>query len=690
MDIAVDVGGTFTDVVIRDDEGSIRGYKSPTTPSDLSEGVFDGLRLAAADIGLDLGQLLESTDRFSFGTTVATNAILEHKVARTAFLATEGFRDVLSIREGGKDDTYNIALAYPPPYVPGELTFEIRERMTAEGAVHIPLDEASVVSAIERCREGGVQTIVVSLLWSIANPAHERRVGELIEAHLPDMPFSLGHQVNPCVREYRRTSAAAIDASLKPVVSRNVERMQAELERRGFRGTLAYVTSNGGQTSTREILDKPVYLCFSGPSAAPAAGRRFADVESIGEGNVVTVDMGGTSFDVSIVTGGEIPMHREGRIAGHVFGVPSVEVHTIGAGGGSIARVDSGGFIHVGPQSAGAHPGPACYGRGGQRPTVTDANLVSGALGESLSPGGGMVLSAESATAAIERDVAAPLGVTASEAAALVTLACEQNMVAAIEDLTVKRGVDPREYVMVAGGAAAGLHAAGMARELGIRRVIIPAMGGVLSAFGILASDVSFNFGRSHFTSSERFDFEGVSELLSSLEADAVRYLERMRIPAGARVLVRTCEARYAGQVWQLTLPLPTPRVANEGELAQLVEHFHQLHQRVYAVRSDADPVEVTEWNVRAVGRREEVRIPELRVASGVSAPAPISARRAYLGELRELVDVPVYRTDAIPVEHEVAGPAFVDAPLGNIVVSIGSTLRLTRFGSFVLDVATP
>ena len=686
MDISVDVGGTFTDLVIRDDAGRIVALKSPTTPGDVADGVMDGLRLFAEERGVGLDDLLAGTQRFAFGTTAATNAILEAKAARTALLTTEGFRDTLLIREGGKDDSYNIYQSYPPPYVPRALTFEIVERVSSEGEILTPLSESSVRAAIEHCREADVRAIAVSLLWSIANPEHERRVGELIESMLPGMPFSLGHRVNPCIREYRRTSATAIDASLKPIVGSSVRSIESRLEEHGFKGTLSYVTSNGGQTSSREIVEKPVYLCFSGPSAAPESGRRFAEVEGLGDGNVVTVDMGGTSFDVTIVTGGTIPRHREGRIAGHVFGVPSVEVHTIGAGGGSIARVDNGGFVHVGPESAGASPGPACYGQGGNRPTVTDANLVGGFLCGRFTAGGGMALSAELARDAVREHIASPLGILEREAAALIRLGCEQNMVVAIEDLTIKRGVDPREYVMVAGGAAAGLHAVAMARELGIRQVIVPPMSGVLSAFGILTGDVSFNFGEGFFASTGAFDHPAVDAVLSKLEGAAREYLTRMGFAAEHQRLVFSCEARYTGQVWQLTLELPHHRLDDASKLGDLVERFHELHESVYSVRSETDAVEITEWNVQAIGLLDDVVLPRLSSRGRDRAARPSSHRRCYLRETREHVDVPVLSGTNLPLEQTIEGPLLVDDALSTLVVDPGATVRLSPFGSYLVE----
>ncbi len=692
LEISADVGGTFTDFVVRDADGRISLFKSSTTPGRIADGIFAGLDLIAARRNSDLGALLSGCDSLAIGTTVATNAILEGKAAKTGLICTAGFRDTLLIREGGKADTYNIFVDYPDPYIPRYLSFGVPERVNAEGGIETPLDEAAVRAAIAQMRDWGVEAVAVALIWSIANPAHELRIAEILTATWPEAPFSLSHQVSPTLREYRRFSATAIDASLKPVVQRNIAAIEGRLAAAGFTGTLTFVTSNGGRTSTQEVLAKPVYLCLSGPSAAPHAGVTLARAEGIEDGNVLTIDMGGTSFDVSIATGWETPMHREGLIGGHMFGVPSVDVRTIGAGGGSIARVDAGGFVHAGPDSAGANPGPACYGRGGKRPTVTDANLVLGLLDPKGFADGQMELSTASAADAIRQHVAAPLGISVEEAASLIVLTVEQNMVGAIEDLTIRRGVDPRRYLLVSGGSAAGLHAAAIARELGMRHTLVPDVAGVLSAYGIATGDVRFGFARGLFASSARFDHAAVNAVLADLTADGTAYLDRMRVPAERRSLVYTAEARYAGQVWQLTLRLPQPRIDGAGGLADLVESFHRLHEQVYVVRAN-DPVEFTEWNLMATGHvapsADQARRPDPTGAAPSDTTRP-TTRRVFLREMGGHADIPVFDGSALRTGSSIAGPALVQTRLTVALVPLGCSAQITRRGGLMIDVAPP
>jgi N-methylhydantoinase A len=380
-------------------------------------------------------------------------------------------------------------------------------------------------------------------------------------------------------------------------------------------------------------------------------------------------------------------MHREGVIAGHVFGVPSVEVKTIGAGGGSIARVDAGGFVHVGPESSGSYPGPACYGRGGTLPTVTDSNLVRGFLSPDKFAGGTMTLSLDKARAAIDAQIAKPLGIDVLEAASLIGLTVEQNMVAAIEEITIRQGIAPREYTMMVGGAAAGLHAVPMARELGIRHVVVSPVAGVLSAFGILASDIKSGFSKSFAATSAGFDFAGVNATLSGLAEEAEDYLGRMRVPAADRQVEFSVEARYRGQVWQLSLALPKGEIADEAALTQVLEAFHQLHEKVYFVRS-GDPVEFTEWSAMAIGRLPKSWQNGDDVHS--SEKAARETRKVYLRELGGIADLPVHQAGALEAGRPIAGPALIDQALTTVVLYPGTSAKKSENGNLWIEIGDP
>lgn len=676
-ELSADVGGTFTDLVLRTDHRQIDIFKTSTTPENISTGILNGVTMIAGTLGLETRDFLAQCTSFACGTTIATNAILEGRQARTGLLCTEGFRDTLLIREGGKPDSYDFYVDYPAPYIPRHLTIGIPERINSEGGIETPLDEPAVRQALAQLREAQVEAIAVSLLWSIANPAHESRIGQIIAEEMPGLPFSLGHQVNPSVREYRRTSAAAIDASLKPLVQSRITEIDTMLTEAGFAGVLTFITSSGGRTSPAEIVQRPISLCLSGPSAAPQAGCRLARSEGVEVGNILTTDMGGTSFEVSVSTDWTTPMHREGMIGNHMFGVPSVEVKTIGAGGGSIAWIDAGGFIHVGPESAGAFPGPACYGRGGDRPTVTDANLVRGFMLPQSFANKQFDLDVAAAERVIREQIADPLGMDVKEAANLICMVAEQNMVSAIQDITIKRGVDPRNFTLVSGGAAGGLHVGAIARELGIRQVLIPRAAGVLSAYGIMTGAIKMSFAHSLFTHSQDFDFDGVNGLLARLRQDGLAFLDRMAVGPDARELRFSVEARYSGQVWQITLPVAATTL-DPASLADLVETFHALHETYYAVRSSGERVEFTEWNLEAMGPTSGEAVEAKGAISPTATAALAGTSRSEIRECGGQVDIPIYLGARLLPGTTLPGPALVQEAVTVNYIPPGCTGRVT------------
>lgn len=674
--IAVDVGGTFTDLVLRDSDHDTLLFKSLTTPNDLSEGIFNGLTLMAKAVGMSTRKMLESCSAFACGTTAATNAILEGKTARTALLCTEGFRDILSIRSGGRHG-FSIQEHFPQPYIPRSLTFGIRERVNAEGRIEVELDLDQAKAQLKACAMHKPEAVAVALLWSHINPQHELALGKLVEEVLPGIPYSLSHEVNPIMGEYKRTSATAIDASLKPVLKTQIAALEERLAENGFSLQPTFVCSNGGRTSSKEITDKPVYLCLSGPSTAPAAACRLAVRSGVTHGNIITIDVGGTSLDASIARGGRVAMHREGSIAGHVFGVPSIDVATVGSGGGSIAWVDAGGMLRVGPESAGSFPGPACYGRGGEQPTLTDANLVRGLLDPNTFADGQMTLSVEKARAAIKRDVATPLGVSIEEAASLIAAVTEQDMVAAIEELAIKRGFDPREFLLVSGGGAGGLHAARLARELGMREVLFPHAASVLCAYGTATGDIKFDFSVTCATNSKSFDFAAVQIALDELTLQGTTFLDRMGVDPLRRELRFTVDAHYQGQISHLTIDVPSyPK--NQEELRKLIEAFHNEHLRNYSVHAPEDTIEFVAWSVEAVGisneNAQEVQgnTEELRLLS-------LKRKRSTIDPVtRAEVSISLIASTELEPGDAFRGPALVEDRLTSLFVPERAIARVT------------
>ncbi len=682
--VTCDVGGTFTDVVVTDDAGRTAIGKSLTTPGGLIAGLTAAIEVAAEDLGLDAPAVLAACDLFVYATTQATNAVLVGRTARTALLVTDGFPDVLVRREGGSLRPYDFDTDPPAPYIPRRLTFEVPERIGAAGEVVRELDEEATVALARTLAVREVGAVAVCLLWSIVNPAHELRVGEILERELPGVPFTLSHRLNPIVREYRRASCTAIDASLKPIMQEHLREVADGLRALGFDGELLAANSLGGVIPMGALEQEPVYAVRSGPSLAPVAGRAYAEA-ALGTGDVVVCDTGGTSFDVSLVRDGEVVTTRETWLgepfAGHLTGLSSVDARSVGAGGGSIAWIDSGGLLRVGPQSAGAEPGPACYGNGGTEATVTDAALVLGYLDPDGFLGGRMKLDVVEAESAVAK-IGERIGVGPADAALAIMTIANEHMVAAIKEITINQGVDPRDGALVAGGGAAGLGIAAIARELGCASVLLPRTAGALSAFGAQQADIVTEAGRSLLTDSGDFDFEranaALTEIDGELEGTAAGLRERGLAIAAVEHFV---EARYAHQVWELEIPLRSHRLESAGELAALVDDFHAAHERIFAVNDPDQKVEAVYWKGRLIA---EPRKP------GLAGPTPPPSREPRLRSAHfpevGAVEVAVHDGGSIAPGETLPGPLLVAEPTTTIVVPPGATLRVTADGDYLLE----
>jgi N-methylhydantoinase A len=681
--IAVDTGGTFSDVVITDESGKLHVSKAPTTPRRAFEGVGTALEFAAQERGMDVASLLAATELFIYGTTRSTNAILTGDVARTAFLTTEGHPDTLVLREGGKMNPFDFRHAYPDSYIPRRLTFEIPERIDSEGAVAVALDEDRTRETLRSLRELGVEALAVSLLWSIVNPQHEIRVGELIAEELPDIPYTLSHQLNPIIREYRRASSAAIDASLKPLMQRHLGEMARDLRAAGFAGQLLVVTSFGGVMTVEDVSERPVYSVNSAPSMAPVAGKVYAP----GEASVIVCDMGGTSFDVSVIRSGYIKFTRETWIGpkytGHMTGLSSVDIKNIGAGGGSIAWIDSGGLLRVGPQSAGADPGPAAYARGGEEATVTDAAVVLGYLDPDFFLGGRIRLDADRAREAIERNVATPLGLGVEQAAWAMLTVANEHMVTAIRDITINEGLDPRGAVLVAGGGAGGMTVGRIAEALGATRILVPRTAGALSACGGLFSDIVSEYSISRRADTDRFDADSVNAGLAALDEQMDEFFRGLDTPAPMRSKEFFVEARYPYQVWELEVPLQGGRFDGAQDIDGMVDAFHEVHERVFAVSEPGQHIECIYWKGRATAELPKPRLPR-PPADGADAPPLSTTRPAWFGGDTAHDTQRHFGADLTP-GHVLTGPAVIEEPTTTVVVYPGWRATVTPTGDYLM-----
>lgn len=680
MRLACDTGGTFTDLVVEDGD-EIRLFKASTTPDDPVRGVLDALSLAAAHYGQDRSDFLARGQMFVHGTTRAINAILTGNTAKTAFLTTEGHRDVLVIREGGRIEPFNFTVPYPEPYVPRRLTFEVPERINAEGKVVKALDEAAVLGIIEKLKEQKVEAVGVCLLWSVMNAQHEKRIGELLAQHLPNVSVTLSHVLNPTLREYRRASATVIDASLKPLMFKYLNGLTNRLREAGFAGRTLMVTSGGGIMDAEAVARAPIHSINSGPAMAPVAGRYYAE-RDFGNAVAIVADTGGTSYDVSLVRDGRIPWTRETwlgqRFRGHMTGFPSVDVKSIGAGGGSIAWVDSGGLLQVGPRSAGSTPGPVAYGKGGTEPTVTDCSIILGYIDPDFFLGGTMALDRAAAVAALKEKVADKLGLSVEETAAAVLALATEKMVGAIDEITVNQGIDPSTAVLIGGGGAAGLNAVAVGKRLGCAGVLIPEAGAVLSAAGALMSELSSDYAQMLFTVSDRFQFDKVNEVLANLESRCKAFASGPGEGALEVVTEFSVEARYPHQIWEIEVPMTKGRIESQADLDALKQAFHATHKDIFEISDPNSEVELVTWRAKVRCRLREGGSGRLPNPKGTG---PMMARRQIYFATTGWVEAPVARFEAMQADEPVAGPAIIESSFTTVVVDPGTTAVRTEGG---------
>ena len=683
--ISVDTGGTFTDVVVTDGDGRFTVGKALTDRKRAFASIEAGLKVAAEELGISFADLVADASMFVYGTTRATNGIVERKTARTAFLTTAGFPDVLLLKEGGKSEPHNLQVEYPDPYIARRLTFEIPERVNAEGGIETALDEGAVRELLKTFQAKNIEAIAVCLLWSIANPAHELRVGELIEECLPGIPFTLSHQLNPILREYRRASSTAIDASLKPMMQEYLLTLESDLKNSGYTNDVLVSTSFGGVMHLRDVVRRPIFLVKSGPAMAPVAGLAYVEAEALKD-DVIICDAGGTTFDVSLVRDGMVEFSRDTWLGpqwvGDNLGMASVAVHSIGAGGGSIAWVDSGGLLRVGPQSAGSEPGPACYGRGGDEPTVTDAAVTLGYIDPAHFLGGRMALDDDAARRVIGR-LAEQLGESIERAAFAVMAVANENMIQAIKELTINEGLDPSESTLVAGGGAGGLNILPIAAELGCKTVLMPRTAGALSASGMQFSDIITEAGASRLTHSEDFDFDGVNAALASIDANLDEFAQRLRARGFERIEKRYfVEARYRFQVWELEIPVAKNRFEDQVDVDALVAEFHRVHDRVFAVTDIGQAVECLNWRGRLIAAVNAPSLEPSRKPAEKTAAAD-RHRQAYFAD--GAVETAIFLGEQLDVGAVIEGPAIIEEPTSTLVVYPGSTARVSAGGRYIL-----
>ena len=676
LEIGIDIGGTFTDVVCLVDSGDLFTVKTPSTP-DVVGGVIAGVDAVLERAGRDRGEAAVHVH----GTTVATNAILEGAGAVTALLTTAGHEDALEIGRQKRSRMYDLFL---DPETPGFLAprrrrIGITERVGGDGEVVTPLDEAQLADAVDDLVERhGVESIAICYLNSYLNPAHEQRSREIVAERYSGLAVSISAEVNPVFREYERTCATVFDAYVRPIVERYLRQLGKELGEAD--GALRLMQSRGAITSASLAAKQPVTMVLSGP-AAGVVGARFA-AAATGRGNLITMDTGGTSTDVSLVRDGAIELTKDGKLKGYPLRLPMVDINAVGSGGGSIAWLDEGGGLHVGPQSAGAVPGPACYGRGGTEPTATDASVVLGYINPDFFVGGGFRLDADAARWAVA-GLAEKLGLDTAAAALGIHRILNVQMAEAIKLVTVKRGYDPRRFSLVAFGGAGAIHAAAVARQLEIGEVVVPRNPGTLSAFGLIVSDVEYDNVVAFHGHADAADADAMESIYRQLEDEGRARLSEEGLPDIPIEALRAADMRYVGQSYELEIPVGAE--VNAESLAAAGAAFHQRHEEVFGHADATRPVEFV--NLRTVCRQQLPKPDFADVAAGASGAATPIAHRLCHFEAGAF-ETPIYRESEIGAGKELAGPCIVEAPDTTVVVHPGQTLTRDARGNLIVRVS--
>ena len=671
---AVDVGGTFTDVVALDAvSGALIVDKVETTPSEPSVGVLESLAKSGAPMG--------DISYFVHGTTLALNALLTRTGARVAIVTTAGFRDVFELGRTDREPMYDLTFRKPESLVPRSRVFEVPERLAWDGSELQAVDEAAVAAVAGRIAEAGIEAVAVCLLHSYADPAHEVQVGRILAGVLPDIDITLSHELLRVYREYERTSTSVLDAYVKPVVRRYLDELERELAERGFGGHFLMMRSGGGAMTVGAAKERPVNLVLSGPAGGVVGAAAFSDL--VGAPNLITLDMGGTSLDASIIIDGQPAVTTAAMFQGLPVSLPTLDINTIGAGGGSIGWVDAGDHLQVGPQSAGAAPGPASYGRGGTEPTVTDAALAAGYLGTDTALGGELMLDRDLAVSSLAA-IAARMGISADDVAAGMIRIATTKVVGAVREITVERGHSPADFAILSFGGAGGIIAADTARELSVPRVIVPPGPGAFSALGMLMADVVHDYARTRITDLGAVDADALEADYRELELLAEAALTADGFAADDRALTRTADIRYQGQEHSVAITLPPGSLDNDI-VAEVNEAFGSAHETQYGHRT-ADPVEIVTIRVRGSGLVPRPELPRLEPGDG-STPVPRMSRGVWRGGDTGRVAYAVYERENLTPGASFDGPAVIEERTGTTVIHAGDSLSVGEHGELDITI---
>ena len=666
--IGIDVGGTFTDIVAVSDSGTVTFSKAASTPNDPSIGVMNAVERLADELGINSETLLSKTESIVHGTTVATNALLERKGAKTGLLTTLGHRDVLEMREGLKDDRYNMRLPAPAPLVPRFLRLGVRERIKPDGRIHTELDNTSLDEAINKLREEKVTSVAVCYLHAYKEPKHEQETKKILEAKLPGVSVSISSEVFPEIKEYERVSTTIVNAYVRPIVENYLNRLEERLKNAGYKGSVLIILSHGGVAPIEEAIRLSAATVLSGPAGGVAGSKYGASL--IGAGDLVPFDMGGTSTDISMIVNGEPALSSTRGIAGQRIALQSLDIVSIASGGGSIARVDAGGILRVGPESAGALPGPACYGKGGTEVAVTDASVVLGFLDPGNFLGGRETLDVAAAEAALSR-LANQLSVEPAEAAEGVHKVINTQMAEGIRLVSVRRGVDPRKFALLSFGGAAGIHITEIARQLEVQRVIVPRTAAVLSAWGMLATDLRYEVSRTHIGDTGSLKAGDVREVFSEMELEGRSRLKEAF--DGDVSISRSADMRYGEQIYEVDVSLDDVDFNDDDLMKSISDRFHKRHEELFTYSLPDQDAVLVNGRLAAIGG-----LPDLPQEPKTEARAASGHRTTRKIFLAGWVDAPVFNLEELVPSQEIEGPAIIESSTTTIVLRSDDKAEVT------------
>ena len=687
--LGIDAGGTFTDFVLADKSGNIKIYKTPSTPDDPTKAIEDGLKIISEDLEISPSDIISQSDLCINGTTVGLNALIQHKGSPVGLICTEGHEDSIEIRLGHKEDGYRYDPDYPPAVMlsPRFLRKGIRERILSNGKVKISINEDDVREACKIFVDEGVNSIAISFIWSVLNPSHEIIAEKIVREMMPNAFITVGSRLYPQIREYTRTSTAVTNAYLSPTLKSYVSAINEYFISLGGENNVRYFQSNGGLATGEVMTDRSVYAINSGPASAPIAGLSIANPFKYK--NVITVDMGGTSFDITLTKGGSTNLNKNVDFLRYRIGVPMIHVETLGAGGGSIGWIDDMGLLQVGPQSAGANPGPACYSKGGEKPTVSDANLVLGYLNPDGLIGGKLPLNYENAFSSIEKNIAKPLGMEVEKAAYGIFTIVNSNMVNGIRRVTVERGYDPRDFVLVAGGGATGAHITALAKEMGIDTVIVSKLSSGLCAYGQIISDVKYNYMATIPTRLDSIKAaEKINKTFKEIESKGIEHLNKDGFEEKKINTYRSLEMRYVGQIHECTVNIDFFEITEET-LQNIKEAFHNRHEELYTYSEKDSPVELVNIESTIYGRIDRPNYSELENKGQINDALKIS-RNLIFSEKGNVLKTPVYDGNKLSPGNLIDGPAVVEEDTTTLVIENGWFLELHKSGTYIIKRKKP